>query len=129
MKEKTKWTRVIYIIGVIAFVIGTIDPLEGSVLIILGSTLIALSAYYTKARHWKTFVAALLLIIFGVFFMFYFSSLGGFGGKSTLSWWWGTLILPYPIGWLITVVLLISRLVKKNKLPSEHKNISPLKLP
>lgn len=118
MKEKAKWTRVIYIIGVIAFILGTIDPLEGSIAIVLGSALIAVSTYYSKDRHWKRYLAALILIVFGVFFMLYFSSLGGFGGKSTLSWWWGTIILPYPIGWLITVVLLISRLVKKNKLPS-----------
>ncbi|MBE0422863.1 MAG: hypothetical protein IBX66_02895 [Lutibacter sp.] len=129
MKEKIKWTRVIFLIGVTAFVIGTIDPLEGSIAIALGSALIALSTYKTQDRHWKIFTAALILIVFGVVFMFYFSSLGGFGGKSTLSWWWETLILPYPIGWLITVVLLISRLVKKKKLPSEAKKISPLKLP
>lgn len=129
MKEKIKWTRVIFIIGVTAFILGTIDPLEGSIAIALGSALIVLSTYKTQDRHWKIFTAALILIVFGIIFMFYFSSLGGFGGKSTLSWWWGTLILPYPIGWLITVVLLISRLVKKNKLPSEDKNISPLKLP
>lgn len=115
MKEKTKWMRVIYIIGVTAFVIGTIDPLEGSIAIALGSALIVLSTYFTKDRHWKTFMAALILIVFGVLFMFYFSSLGGFGGKSIVSWWWGTLILPYPIGWLMTVVLLISRIVKKKK--------------
>lgn len=125
MKEKTKWTCVIFIIGVTAFIIGTIDPLEGSIAIALGSALIALSTCKTQDRHWKIFTAALILIVFGVIFMFYFSSLGGFGGESTLSWWWGILILPYPIGWLITVVLLISRLVKKNKLPSENKNILP----
>ncbi|HSQ47905.1 MAG TPA: hypothetical protein VLM44_13420 [Lutibacter sp.] len=115
MKEKIKWTRVIYMIGVTAFVIGTIDPLEGSIVIALGSALIALSTFYAKDRHWKKFIVALLLIVFGVLFMFYFSSMGGFGGKSTLSWWWGMLILPYPIGWLLTVVLLISRLLKKKK--------------
>jgi len=115
MKEKIKWTRVIFIIGVTAFVVGTIDPLEGSVLIALGSALVALSTYVTKDRHWKIFMATWLMILFGVIFMFYFSSLGGFGGTSTLSWWWGTLILPYPIGWLINVVLLILRAVKKKK--------------
>jgi hypothetical protein len=115
MKEKIKWTRVIFIIGVTAFVVGTIDPLEGSVLIALGSALVALSTYITKDRHWKIFMVTWLMILFGVIFMFYFSSLGGFGGTSTLSWWWGTLILPYPIGWLINVVLLILRAVKKKK--------------
>lgn len=104
-----------YIIGVIALIIGAIDPLEGSVVIAAGSFLIALSTYLTKDRHWKIFMVLMIMIFIGVFFMFYFSSLGGFGGTSTLSWWWGTLILPYPIGWLISIILLIFRAVKNVK--------------
>ena len=115
MKEKTKWKRIIYIIGVIALVIGVLDPLEGSVVITSGSSLITLSTYLTKDRHWKIFLASLIMIIIGVFILFYFSSLGGFGGTSTLSWWWGTLILPYPLGWLMSIILLIVRAVKKAK--------------
>ncbi|MCJ7758753.1 MAG: hypothetical protein MUP24_11485 [Gillisia sp.] len=115
MKEKTKWKLIIYIIGVIALIIGVLDPLEGSVVIAAGSSLIALSTYLTKDRHWKIFLASLIMIIIGVFFLFYFSSLGGFGGTSTLSWWWGTLILPYPLGWLMSIILLIVRAVKNAK--------------
>lgn len=115
MKENTKWKRIIYIIGVIALIIGVLDPLEGSVVTAAGSSLIALSTYLTKDRHWKIFLASLIMIIIGVFFLFYFSSLGGFGGTSTLSWWWGTLILPYPLGWLMSIILLIVRAVKNAK--------------
>lgn len=115
MKDKIKWTRVVFIIGVIALILGAIDPLEGSVVIASGSALTALSAYLTHDRNWKIFVAALIMILIGLFFLFYLSSLGGFGGTATLSWWWGTLILPYPIGWLISIVLLIIRAVKKRK--------------
>ena len=115
MKEKTKWKRIIYLVGVIALVIGVLDPLEGSVVIASGSLLITLSTYLMKDRQWKIFLASLIMIIIGVFFLFYFSSLGGFGGTSTLSWWWGTLILPYPLGWLMSIILLIVRAVKKAK--------------
>jgi len=115
MKEKAKWTSVIYVIGIIALAIGILDPLEGSVVIAVGSTLVALSAFLTHDRYWKTFMASLILIVIGVFFLFYLSSLGGFGGKSTLSWWWGMLILPYPIGWLIAIILIIVKAVKKKK--------------
>ena len=115
MKKKTNWKRVIYIIGVIALIIGVIDPLEGSVVLAIGCTLIALSTYLTHDRHWKIFFASLIMIVFGVCFMFYLSSLGGFGDSSTLSWWWGTLILPYPLGWLMSIILLIVRAVKKPK--------------
>ena len=119
MKEKIKWTRVIYIIGVIALIIGVIDPLEGSVVIATGSALVVLSTFLTHDRHWKIFLASLIMIVIGVFFLFYLSSLGGFGGKSTLSWWWGTLVLPYPIGWLTSIILLIVRAVKK---PEQQAN-------
>jgi hypothetical protein len=120
MKEKIKWTRVIYIIGIIALIIGVLDPLEGSIVITAGSVFLALSTYLTHDRHWKIFLLSLILIAIGVFFLFYLSSLGGFGRNSKLSWWWGTLVLPYPIGWLIAIILLIIRLSKKrNKKPVE----------
>ena len=116
MKEKTKWTRVVYIIGIIALIIGAIDPLEGSVVLAAGSALIALSTFLTKDPHWKIFAASLTLIGIGVISLFYLSSLGGFGGTSGLSWWWGTLVLPYPIGWLMAIITLIVRAFKsRNK--------------
>ena len=115
MKAKTNWKRIIYTIGVIALIIGALDPLEGSVVIAIGCSLIALSTYLTKDRHWKLFLASMLIIMIGVFFLFYFSSLGGFGGTSSLSWWWGILILPYPLGWLMTIILLIVRGIKNAK--------------
>jgi hypothetical protein len=118
MKEKTKWPRVIYIIGVIALIIGVLDPLEGSVIIISGSTLVALSTYLSNDRHWKIFAASFIMIALGVGFMFYLSSLGGFGKNAQLSWWWAILILPYPIGWLTAIVLLIARTVKKKEIKS-----------
>lgn len=109
MKDKTKWIRIIYIIGVVSLIAGAIDPLEGSVLIVAGSSLIALSTYFLHDRHRKFFLAALLAIVIGVIALFYLSSLGGFGGNSALSWWWGTLILPYPLGWLASIVMLVVR--------------------
>jgi hypothetical protein len=115
MYEKKRWTKIIYIAGVVALIMGIIDPLEGSVVIMAGNALIALSTFLTRDRHWKLFLATLIMVVTGVFFLFYLSSLGGFGGNSSLSWWWGTLILPYPIGWLINIVLLIVRAVQKNK--------------
>jgi len=122
MKEKVKWTRIIYIIGVIALIIGALDPLEGSVIIAAGSVLIIVSTYVKRDQHWKIFLASLIMIVIGVIFLFYFSSLGGFGGTSTLSWWWGILILPYPIGWLISITVLIIRAVKKKSQIDSQKN-------
>lgn len=102
-----------FIIGVAAMILGTLDPLEGSVLILGGTFLMLLTTYLLQDRQWKLFLASFLMILTGVFFLFYFSSLGGFGGKSELSWWWGTLILPYPAGWLMNVVVLIRKAIQK----------------
>ena len=95
------------------FIIGTIDPLEGSVLIIAGSILLTALGFIDKKPTWKIYLIASILIAIGVVFIFYISSIGGFGGSSTLSLWYGLLILPYPIGWLTIVVLLILKLFKK----------------
>ena len=115
MKEKKQWIRIIYVIGIIALIIGTLDPLEGAIVIVAGSTMITLSSYLEHDSHWKMFLVSLIMMVFGVYFLFYLSALGGFGGKSTLSWWWGILILPYPLGWLSTIILLIIRFIKKRQ--------------
>jgi hypothetical protein len=108
MEIKHSWTRIAKYLGLFVFIIGTIDPLEGSVLILTGSFLFALSAYFSGDRHFKYFLTYFLLMTFGVIFLFYLSSLGGFGDQH-LSWWWATLILPYPVSWLLTVALFIYR--------------------
>ena len=102
-----------FVSGVVAIIVGAIDPLEGSVIIVAGSALLALSTYLTHDRHHKIFLASLIMIALGVGYMFYTSSLGGFGGPDNLSFWWALPILPYPIGWLISIILLIVRAVKK----------------
>jgi uncharacterized membrane protein len=115
MKIKAQWIKILNIIGIIAIIIGVVDPLEGSVLILAGSAAISFSTFVNKDRHWKLFLTSFLMIIVGVFFLFYLSALGGFGGNSSLSWWWGLLIIPYPAGWLLSIVLLIIRVFKKNQ--------------
>lgn len=119
MNDKRKWIRIIYIIGIISLIAGALDPLEGSVIIAVGSALIALSTRLAHDRNRRIFLTTSIMIITGVCFMFYFSSLGGFGGTSTLSWWWATLIIPYPIGWLINIILLIVRAINRKKMAIE----------
>jgi len=112
MKTNANVLKTIAIIGTICFIIGAIDPLEGSILIFIGAILIALEKYLKHDVLWKWFTAIAVSIIIGVAFLFYFSSLGGFGAGASLSWWWAMLILPYPIGWLSGISLLIYKAVK-----------------
>ncbi|MDZ7604082.1 MAG: hypothetical protein U5K79_00515 [Cyclobacteriaceae bacterium] len=115
MKEKTKLTCILYIIGVVAMIIGALDPMEGSVIILGGNVLLVISLFMTDDCHKKHFLITLIMIAIGVFFLFYLSSLGGFGGTSELSWWWGITILPYPIAWIFAMIMLIFRVRQKQK--------------
>lgn len=115
MKSKINWLKILYFLGIASFIIGTLDPLEGAFLIIFGSLLLLISSYLTQKNQFKIHFTAFIMLLFGVIFLFYFSNLGGFGGTSNLSWWWGLLIIPYPIGWLISVVLLFKNSFEKSK--------------
>lgn len=112
---KKKISQIIYIIGIIALIIGAIDPLEGSVIIVGGSVLIVIAAYLLKDSLRSILLISMILIIIGVSIMFYLSSLGGFGGSSSLSAYYGLTILPYPIGWLITIITIIYKAIKRSK--------------
>ncbi|MBV6443683.1 MAG: hypothetical protein DYG98_26725 [Haliscomenobacteraceae bacterium CHB4] len=115
MKKHINWPRILFITGVVCLIVGAIDPLEGSVVIAFGSVLLAGITRWTHDRHRNLFLASAIMVLVGVAFLFYLSSLGGFGGDSGLSWWWGLLILPYPVAWLVTIITLIFRAVKKPK--------------
>ena len=94
--------------------LGTLDPMEGSVLILLGSGLVALGILLAR-RERRTVLYwawAFILIGVGVGAMFALSAIGGIGGKSGHSMWWGVLILPYPVGWLMALAGGVAGLVR-----------------
>jgi len=122
MSVSTKdWNAIFFRIGVVLFIIGTLDPMEGSILILIGSIVFAAISISTQKKYWKAFTFAAILITIGVAALFLLSSLGGFGGKSSLSWWWGLTILPYPIGWLMNVIFLIKT---RRKMLQEKKQLN-----
>lgn len=101
--------------GVTLFILGSLDPMEGSLLIAPASLLIAYARYQTAHKHWTIYAGAALAILVGVSALWYLSSLGGFGTGSPkhLSYWWGLTIAPYPLGWITLLVLLLLSLKKK----------------
>ena len=117
MNVKSKWIRYIFILGVIATIIGAVDPLEGSVVIAAGSILLAVSTYFSRDKYFKLFFSGSVLILIGVSLLWYVSSFGGFDPKS--EWWWNLMLIPYPIGWLINIITLIIRAVKKPVQPPD----------
>ena len=53
--------------------------------------------------------------VLGVLALWILSALGGFGGESYLSYGWGVLILPYPVGWMMLLILFYLRLFAQKK--------------
>lgn len=111
--NKSLWNRRFYVTGIILIIIGALDPMEGSILIELGSLLLTITTQLSKDRHKFLFLICFLLISIGFFSLWFISALGGFNPKT--EWWWLVLILPYPIGWLSTIILLITRAFNKTK--------------
>jgi hypothetical protein len=113
--NKERLIRILHIAGVIAMIAGIIDPLEGSVVIAGGSILLAIAMTMSNDRQSRLYLAAAAMIVTGVFFMFYFSYRGGIGGTSGISWWWGLTMAPYPLGWLMDMILLILRVFVRRR--------------
>jgi len=104
MNKRKLWSRVLSIIGAIAVIVGIFDPLEGSVIILAGSGLVALSAFLGRSRHRTLVYWAFGLIVIGVASLFVVSMLGGVGGNSGRSNWWLLTALPYPVGWIMSII-------------------------
>jgi hypothetical protein len=120
MNTRPLWSRILKVVGCIAMVIGTVDPLEGSLLILPGCGLIALGMYLggrdrRTVRYWTW---AFILIAIGVSAMFALSAVGGIGGTCGHSMSWGLLLLPYPAGWLMAVAGGVAGLVRACKAKS-----------
>ena len=66
MEKKFDWKGLLFTVGILNFFLGTLDPLEGSVLIVAGSVLITVYKYLRGDRHKKGFLTGCLLISIGV---------------------------------------------------------------
>jgi hypothetical protein len=104
MSRRTLWSVALVIVGLLAMLVGAIDPLEGSFVILPGSAVVAVGAFLGKSRYRMLLSWAFVLIAAGVGAMVVFTAMGGIGGHSGRSLWWGLFILPYPVGWIIGLV-------------------------
>ena len=100
MNTSAGWGHVLLIIGLIAMLVGALDPLEGSLIILPGSGIAALGALLTRGRRRKLVYWGFALIAVGVGAMFVLSAFGGTGGRTGRSNWWLLVVLPYPVGWV-----------------------------
>ena len=114
MKTRMLWSRILQTVGGIAMLVGTLDPLEGSLLILPGSGMVAVAMYLGgKDRRTVLYWAWVFgLIAVGVGALFGLSVAGGIGGKGGHSIWWGVLLLPYLAGWLMALAGGVAGLVR-----------------
>ncbi len=110
-----KWSGALFVIGSIAIVIGTLDPMEGSVLILAGSAVVLTSVVMGKAPRPEAvyWLWTFMLIAVGVGALFGWSSVGGIGGRSGHSMWWGLTMLPYPVGWFLAMRAIVVKIINK----------------
>ena len=114
MNSQMLWSRILKVVGGIAMLLGTLDPLEGSLLILPGSGMVAVAMYLGgKDRRTVLYWAWVFgLIAVGVGALFGLSVAGGIGGKGGHSVWWGVLLLPYLAGWLMELAGGVAGLVR-----------------
>ncbi len=98
------------VVGLLAMLLGALDPLEGSVVILGGAAMVALAALVGHSRHRALLSWAFALVAVGVATMFAVSAIGGFGGRTGRSMWWALLLVPYPAGWILGLVGAVRRL-------------------
>lgn len=104
-----------FIAGVLLTLLGALDPLEGSLLVALGSVVLAVVTRLFQDPHAQYYRIAAILIVLGGGALWGLSALGGFGGESDLAYGWSVLIAPYPVGWLMLLVLFYLRLFVRGK--------------
>ena len=115
-----KRIQILLKIGVAIILLGSLDPMEGSILINLGSVLVSVCGYLLNKR-WKWWsISASMLISIGVISLWSVSALGGFDPKT--EWWWLLAILPYPVGWLGVLFTFIYMAIKQFRLEPSNKN-------
>jgi hypothetical protein len=90
-------------IGAAALVLGAIDPLEGSFVIVAGAGAAMAAAHLGGLRGRRLLDWGGALAALGVAALVGMSAAGGIGPSTGRSYWWSLLVLPYPVGWLLSL--------------------------
>ena len=101
--DRRRWSRGLLWAGATALVLGAIDPLEGSIVIVAaaGAVMIAAQLGHLHVRRWVAWGGALVTL--GVATLWAMSAAGGVGPPTGRSYWWTLLLVPYPVGWILSL--------------------------
>ena len=106
MKKHLLGADILIFAGLIAMLVGAIDPLHGFIIILPGSGLVALGAFVGKSQHRKLLYLAFAFVVLGVGTAVGVGTLVDSHGRSE---WWTLSYLPYPAGWVLGLVGTIGR--------------------
>jgi hypothetical protein len=98
-----RWSRPLLWIGTAALVLGAVDPLEGSLVIVAGAGVSVVAAHLGHLRGRQLLDWGVALAALGVAALWAMSAAGGVGPSTGRSYWWMLLLLPYPVGWLLSL--------------------------
>ena len=101
MKKHLLGADILIFAGLIAMLVGAIDPLHGFIIILPGSGLVALGAFVGKSQHRKLLYLAFAFVVLGVGTMAGVGTLTDSHGRSE---WWTLSYLHYPAGWVMSLV-------------------------
>ncbi len=104
MDRRERWSRILCIAGLVATVVGCVDPLEGSLVILPGTALVALAAFLAGSRRRSLAYLAFGLTAAGVGILFALSAAGGVGGTTGRPVIWTLTLVPYPAGVVLAIV-------------------------
>jgi hypothetical protein len=105
--------KTVFRIAIALMILAAVDPMEGSIIIALTSIVLGFTAFKLNDRHRYAFAIISAFICFGVTCLWWVSSLGGF--VPSKEWWWIVALVPYPLGWLCFVVLMLYRWIRSIK--------------
>jgi hypothetical protein len=120
--KRTSLAKLLAVVGLAVMLIGSIDPLEGSVIIVPGLGLAALAGFVGQCTRRRLLYWSFAFVAAGVAAMFVLSAFGGAGGQTGRSIWWALVILPYPVGWilgLVGTIITIREMFKRRAGPDE----------
>jgi hypothetical protein len=112
-------SKILGVVGLLAMLVGLLDPLEGSVGVVVGAALCAIGARIGCSRYTTVLYSGLILVTIGVAAMFAASTFGGIRRESLV--WWGLIIGGYPLGFFVGVTGAILRLIE-----AFHRPATPL---
>ena len=101
--DARRWSRPLLWIGAAALALGAVDPLEGSLAIVAGAGVSVVAAHLGHLRTRQRLDWGVALAALGVAVLWAMSAVGGVGPSTGRSYWWLLLIVPYPIGWLLSL--------------------------